>query len=783
MRLPRTLALALVLLPSLAHAGISRELAVSPRQSVPAPGSQWAPSIATRGDRAFAAWVDNRSLGVTESAPGSTLVGSRVDGQGHLVDPAGIFLAGDPRDYSVSLGNVTVLAAPHGYTLFFVRNDQELMALRITAEGQPIDSAPVLVARGYQSTLTLLQVATNGDTYLLSSGLSSSQGSLLLLDADLQTLNSYAWSDLGVSFSVGAIASDGSDYLALGVAPTSPVGFELIAAHITVAGVVASHGIHTGFSAGGTPPLVWTGHDYLVANPSSTGFTAARLDRDGNKSGPPIAVSTPPITSLALASMGGGSAALVLQNRVLQSTSDIQVDLFSVLIEGNDASPPQPLAASSNRFEINPNLTALGDGYVVVYDSVSADGYGGVDALPLDAGARRRDGGNPQEARSEQTRALPTQRDFATIRGTASSLAAWVDQDGNGHAQVMIRNLADLTSQPRPLAPSTNDQGAPSLATDGSTVLVTWTETQPAAYSVLRAIRVTPGGQPLDPQPITLGPRLFSRGPDPYQRLDSPAAIAWNGALYLVAFTGTDSRLRLVRITSGGVPIDSVGAPVAPPLLSAAVQTKPTLVATGGTTFLVWQEGSAPLNCVVLCGPVTPAAILGLRIAPDGTPLESRPFPISPGFGYELDPDAAWNGDRLMVVWQRDDKLYGTLVTADGAVDITARAVRIDSGLTLADASVGIDVGPNKGVFLVAWQRPGITVISPFSRVVAAHVRPTGVEEPFPLSSDAADQHGPHLWTTAASQTAVGFNRLDEWVPRLRYVVLDVAPPPGRPRL
>jgi hypothetical protein len=727
--------------------------------------------------------VDNRSLGVTESAPGATLVGSRVDRDGRLVDPTGIFLAGDPRDRSVTLGNVTVLAAPHGYTLFWTRNYQELMALRIGAEGLPIDPAPVRVARGYQTTLNLLQAATNGNTYLVSSGISNAQGSLLLLGPDLQQLNSYSWSDLGVSFVAGSIASDGSGYLALGVAPTSPIGSELIAAHITAAGVVASHGIHTGFTAGGTPPLVWTGHDYLVANASSTGFTARRLDRDGNATGATIAVTSKPITSLAAASIGDGTAALVFQTRVLQSTSNIQVDLFSVLIEGNDAAQPQPLATASNRYEIDPNLAAIGDGYIAVYEPVTVDGHGGVDALPLDARSRRRDGGSPQEARNEQTRSLTTQRGFATIRGGASSLAAWVDQDGSGHAQVMIRNLADLTSQPRPLAPSAYDQGAPSLATDGSTVLVTWSESQPTAFSILRALRVTTGGQPLDRQPITLGPRLFSRGPDRYQRLDAPAAMAWNGAVYLVAFTGTDSRLRLMCITSGGVPIDNAESPVAPPLRSVAVQTKPSLVLAGNTTFLVWQEWSAPLNCVAFCGPVAPAAIMGLRIAPDGTPLESHPFPISPGFGYELDPDAAWNGERLMVVWQRDDTLYSTLVTADGVVDVAARAVHIDSGLEIADASVGVDAGSNKGVFLVSWQRPGITRDSPFSRVVAAHVRAADVEHPFPLSSDAADQQGPHIWTTAANQTAVAFDRLDELVPRLRYVVLDVPPPPGRRRL
>ncbi|MCU1244696.1 MAG: hypothetical protein JWN02_606, partial [Acidobacteria bacterium] len=292
MRFPRNLALALlVLLPALAQADVSRELAVSPRETAAAPGSQWGPAIAAHGDRAFAAWVDNRALGVTESGPGAMLFGSRVDRDGRLLDPTGIFLAGDPRDRSVILGNVIVLAAPHGYTIFWARNDQELLALRVSAEGQPIDPAPVLVARGNQTTLTLLQAATNGDTYLVSRGISNVQGSLLLLGPDLQQLSSHSWSNLGVSFAVGSIASDGSDYLALGVAPTSPVGFELIAARITAAGVVASHGIHTGVVAAGTPPLVWTCRDYLAANASSTGFTATRLDRDGNKIGATMGVT------------------------------------------------------------------------------------------------------------------------------------------------------------------------------------------------------------------------------------------------------------------------------------------------------------------------------------------------------------------------------------------------------------------------------------------------------------------------------------------------------------
>ena len=139
------------------------------------------------------------------------------------------------------------------------------------------------------------------------------------------------------------------------------------------------------------------------------------------------------------------------------------------------------------------------------------------------------------------------------------------------------------------------------------------------------------------------------------------AAVAWNGSLYLVAWTDFRSDhegdLYVGRVTAEGENLDGAGILVS---AEADLHVDPRIGSNGDDFFVVWRhrEGGD-------------GDVYASRVTASGTVLDPEGFPVSAEPVFEELPVVAWDGDNYLVVWtswnERSD-VYGARVTPDGVV-------------------------------------------------------------------------------------------------------------------
>jgi hypothetical protein len=249
------------------------------------------------------------------------------------------------------------------------------------------------------------------------------------------------------------------------------------------------------------------------------------------------------------------------------------------------------------------------------------------------------------------------------------------------------------------LAPGSPQKGRLlSMAAGDGQVLVAWAQKvmldSPAFDPDVYGVRLSTQGKLLDPAPVPL-----VQEPD----LQTPLAISWNGASFLLAYTDrSGASLRGVRIDAGGSVLTPGGFPLFAPDSSAG--TPVALGWNGQEHLLVWSRRSVPgyglwtgrLSTsgtepttdlaslaetatgrwverprVSLGGPHPFAVweegglgtafgdIVGVRIAGSGGSVEARPFLVSTAGNPQFEVALASNGRQLFAVWV-DERTAGT---------------------------------------------------------------------------------------------------------------------------
>ncbi|MBC8451244.1 MAG: hypothetical protein H8D72_00895, partial [Planctomycetes bacterium] len=138
-------------------------------------------------------------------------------------------------------------------------------------------------------------------------------------------------------------------------------------------------------------------------------------------------------------------------------------------------------------------------------------------------------------------------------------------------------------------------------------------------------------------------------------------------------------------------------------------QGSPYLEAGSGSSLAVWVDSRTNFGLSPFIGGQTGRDIFAARIAADGSLLDTTPIVIALAYGEQTSPRATWNGQSWLVTWSNqtqtqffyESQVWGVRVASDGTVlDSQPLQILQPSGNSL----VGLDVASNGTDWLVVSQ-------------------------------------------------------------------------------
>ncbi|MCP3060050.1 cadherin-like domain-containing protein [Myxococcus sp. K38C18041901] len=208
----------------------------------------------------------------------------------------------------------------------------------------------------------------------------------------------------------------------------------------------------------------------------------------------------------------------------------------------------------------------------------------------------------------------------------------------------------------RQLGPARKAQSTPKASSDGTNFLVVWSdERDERSYRQLRATRVSPTGEVLDPLGIPL----------PGVGANHPPAVVFDGTHHRVVWAGyaptRGTALFSVRVRPDGTVVDATPQVLIPAPFAAHREFSAVELIFNGTDFLlIWGEREiASFETPQLRA--TRVSLEGLAATPAGHELY-----------YGGDARVAWSGSEYLVVstgvFLSDNKLWGARLDANGAL-------------------------------------------------------------------------------------------------------------------
>jgi hypothetical protein len=275
---------------------------------------------------------------------------------------------------------------------------------------------------------------------------------------------------------------------------------------------------------------------------------------------------------------------------------------------------------------------------------------------------------------------------------------------GTIRGQVLSTTLSPIGSSFLINRYTPTDADRPSIATDGSGFLVTWSEERYYGFSQLFASRVSHGGTVLDVAGIAITPQVSGD-----YTMFSPD-VTFDGTNYIVAFNDQisgasfEQDLYAQRISTAGA---LVGA--ATHVQSAAGDQQEASIApkAGGGAQVIWTDRSlntgdgdifgtqvsaagvaGTLAAISLGAPrqTVPqlagngngylavfksetsgtARILAQHLNSAGVPIDAQPTVIASGANTIQQVAVAWNGSEYLVTWNDGRQVFARRVNADG---------------------------------------------------------------------------------------------------------------------
>jgi hypothetical protein len=307
-----------------------------------------------------------------------------------------------------------------------------------------------------------------------------------------------------------------------------------------------------------------------------------------------------------------------------------------------------------------------------------------------------------------------------------SFFVAWRDHRGGTNDIYGTRvDSAGAPSDPSGIAISTAEanQTWPAVASDGTDVLVTWTEDGLPDREDLRFARVDAAGVVLDPSGVAL------------RAGGGPGDVAFDGTDYLVASA------RGARVSPAGQVLDPDGIQIA---TAGNAQRQVDMASDGQNTFAVWHDDRFA-DGGLSYGPYAGGRIYGGRLGPDGEILDGTGIAISTGpevpdttILEHRNPAVAFDGTDYLVVWT-DEAGDGSRI---GAARVSTAGQVLDRFEVASSEFYGLQnpaVSFGGGVFLVAWEQ----VRGMDTTIRGARVSPAGtVLDPVTFPIDDPVDHG-----------------------------------------
>jgi phosphoribosylformylglycinamidine (FGAM) synthase PurS component len=238
-----------------------------------------------------------------------------------------------------------------------------------------------------------------------------------------------------------------------------------------------------------------------------------------------------------------------------------------------------------------------------------------------------------------------------------------------------------------PISTATNVQLLPSLAFDGTNLLVTWADYRSQASFDIYGTWVTSDGSVTEPDGFVIAQAADDQS--------FPAAF-FDGQDFLVSWgdhrNGADFDIYGARVTPEGAVLDPGGFVIA----TATHDQYLPAVGYGGTDFLLaWEDDRSGSGY----------DIYGARVTPEALVLDSADILLSRSANDQNSPAACSNGEGFLVVWEDDRQgsgwdIYGARVTSAGEV--------LDPGGFVISQAAGDQRAPAVGLngdgFLVVWE-------------------------------------------------------------------------------
>ena len=619
----RRLAVLILLLAPVA--AFAAEIPLTQPVHGPAALSQLGASAASDGDGYFIVWNDNRSGG-TETR------GTRVTGEGEVLDPTGIPLpitSVEPVHMVWTGTSYLLVWNTHGpnavWALRVDRNGAVVDGPRVAAENALATSVatsgthaviayetPVWVPNFRRALFLTHDGARAADVQLagpneqggrLQIAWNGSHFAAIWLDSGDLSQNKFSVS--GVRFDVTgrldaaprklfvdgpslelSVASDGTDFVLLAREYATDLFYaRRISADLATVG--APTVMPEGQASSAT--LLWAGAHYVAIGRSGNRIIGVKLDRDGR----PL------------------DGAAVIENL------------------GNSGSLGVPVAATNGR-----DLLVGWSGELVAESTPESDVFGTLVAASTLA----------PRARSLLTVSAPRQYRPLVASGVTNLLAVWHERTGL-YARRLAPNGTSIDPEPLRLGPPAS---AMSVVFNGSDYIVVWTELIPG--QAIRTARVRRDGA----LRVDGGARVAAR-------FIEALAAASDGATTLLLWH-SESGLEAVRLGANGSVLDSV--PLT--LFSKHTFGKVAVSPDGAGTFLVVWEQYESLHYPPYA---SSRHLRGARVTRELTNLDAGGFDVTSGSSWEREPSVVWNGREWVVVSTRlDEDIYARTVATNGTV-------------------------------------------------------------------------------------------------------------------
>ncbi len=259
------------------------------------------------------------------------------------------------------------------------------------------------------------------------------------------------------------------------------------------------------------------------------------------------------------------------------------------------------------------------------------------------------------------------QIDPAGVHGGGVTLAAWVERTIEERFVVKVR---PFDRDGLPLAPPATmpwrgfAQGYPSVASDGASFFVVWSEGVRGLEGVWGA-RVTADGRVLDAAAISLfGSALHSWG-EP-----RVADVDWNDDSWMVVSSAGNGDIVARRASSAGTLVGD------PAVIAASKEDAsfgvlggygPVIDCNGTTCLVAWNGPWDPWACRISPCQPPPPSILAARISPSLTLMDREPLRLNGPYEWVSTLSISWNdaASAWSVAWSFDGRRR---VARDGTI-------------------------------------------------------------------------------------------------------------------